>query len=71
MIKGTIVTLAMAMVLLAFGTADASAWVCRAGGVGGTTVARSWNIIDAKIVALRKCERRSPIPVCTILYCRW
>jgi hypothetical protein len=69
MIKGTIATLAMAGALLAFGTSDASAWVCRAGGVGVTTAARSWNIIDAKIVALRRCERRSPIPVCTILYC--
>jgi hypothetical protein len=70
MVKGTLATLVMAVALLAFGMSEASAWVCRAGGVGGTTVARSWNIIDAKIVALRRCERRSPIPICTILYCR-
>ncbi len=70
MIKATFAALAVAAALLAFGSSEASAWVCRAGGVGGTTVGRSWNIIDAKLIALRKCERRSPIPVCTILYCR-
>ena len=70
MMKGTLVTLAVAIALLAFGASEASAWVCRAGGVGGTTLGRSWNVIDAKLIALRKCERRSPIPVCTILYCR-
>ncbi|MGE0035744.1 MAG: hypothetical protein AB7S93_08930 [Xanthobacteraceae bacterium] len=70
MIKATFATLAVAAALLAFGSSEASAWVCRAGGVGVTSVGRSWNIIDAKIIALRKCERRSPIPVCTILYCR-
>lgn len=70
MIKGTLATLAVAAALLAFGSSEASAWVCRAGGVGVTTVGRSWNIIDAKLIALRKCERRSPIPVCTIIYCR-
>lgn len=66
----TLATLAVAIALLSFGASEASAWVCRAGGVGVTTAGRSWNIIDAKLVALRKCERRSPIPVCTILYCR-
>lgn len=70
MIKGTLATLAVVAALLAFGSSEASAWVCRAGGVGVTTVGRSWNIIDAKLIALRKCERRSPIPVCTIIYCR-
>jgi hypothetical protein len=70
MIKATIATLVVTAALLATGVSEASAWVCRAGGVGGTTVGRSWNIIDAKLIALRKCEHRSPIPVCTILYCR-
>jgi hypothetical protein len=56
--------------LLAFGATEASAWVCRAGGVGGTTYGRSWNILDAKLIALRNCEHRSPVPVCTILWCR-
>jgi hypothetical protein len=61
---------ALALSLIALGTTEASAWVCRAGGVGGSTVGRHWNIVDAKLIALRKCERRSPVPVCTILYCR-
>jgi succinate-acetate transporter protein len=69
MMKMTLVTLAVAMALLAFGASEASAWVCRAGGIGGTTLGWSWNVIDAKLIALRKCERRSPIPVCTILHC--
>ena len=56
--------------LLALGATEASAWVCRAGGVGGTTIGRHWNILDAKMIALRRCEHRSPVPVCTILYCR-
>ena len=62
MMKMTLVTLAVAMALLAFGASEASAWVCRAGGIGGTTLGGSWNVIDAKLIALRKCERRSPIP---------
>jgi hypothetical protein len=70
MMRTTLATLAVATALLAFGASEASAWVCRAGGVGGSTIGRSWNIIDAKVIALRKCERRSPVPVCTILYCR-
>src|SRR3984893_10188873 len=35
MMKATLVTLAVAIALLAFGASEASAWVCRAGGVGG------------------------------------
>ena len=27
-------------------------------------------VIDAKLIALRRCENYSPIPVCTILWCR-
>ena len=68
--KGTLATLAVAVALLAFGASEASAWVCRAAGVGGSITGRSWNIVDAKLIALRKCERRSPVPVCTIVYCR-
>ena len=71
MLKASVAPLAVAMALLAFGSSEASAWVCRAGGIGVSTVGRSWNVIDAKIIALRSCERRSPIPICTILYCRW
>jgi hypothetical protein len=61
---------AVAAGLLAFGTQEASAWVCRAVGVGGTTYGKHWNVVDAKLIALRKCERRSPVPVCTIMWCR-
>jgi hypothetical protein len=68
--KATLATLAVAALLLAFGASEASAWVCRAAGVGGSTIGRSWNIVDAKLIALRKCEHRSPVPVCTIVYCR-
>lgn len=68
--KAFLTTLAVAASLVAFGASEASAWVCRAAGAGVSTVGRSWNIVDAKIIALRKCERRSPVPVCTILYCR-
>ena len=31
---------------------------------------RSYFIIDAKLWALRRCEHYSPLPVCTILWCR-
>ena len=30
----------------------------------------AYSIVDAKLWALRSCERRSPVPVCTILWCR-
>jgi hypothetical protein len=63
-------TLAVSAALLTFGTSEASAWVCRAAGVGGSIEGRHWNIVDAKLIALRRCEHRSPVPVCTILYCR-
>jgi hypothetical protein len=63
-------TLAIVIAVLACGVSDASAWVCRAGGVGVTTFGSSRSIESAKFIALRRCERRSPLPVCTILYCR-
>jgi hypothetical protein len=31
---------------------------------------RNYSIIDAKLSALRRCERNSPLPVCTIVWCR-
>jgi len=70
MMRTGLATLAMVFTVLAFGASDASAWVCRAGGVGVTTFGSSLSIARAKIIALRRCERRSPVPVCTILYCR-
>jgi hypothetical protein len=63
-------TFAVVIAMLACGASDASAWVCRAGGVGVTTVGSSRSIAAAKITALRRCERRSPLPACTIIYCR-
>jgi hypothetical protein len=70
MMRTGLATLAMVVTMLAFGVSDASAWVCRAGGMGVTTFGSSGSIARAKIIALRRCERRSRVPVCTILYCR-
>jgi hypothetical protein len=44
--------------------------VCRAVGIGSGGYGRSFSVIDAKLIALRRCENYSPIPVCTILWCR-
>jgi hypothetical protein len=63
-------SLAVAATMLAGASSEASAWVCRATGLGSGGWARSVNVVDAKIWALRRCERNSPIPVCTILWCR-
>lgn len=56
--------------VLAVASSPASAWVCHATGLGSGASARSYSIIDAKLWALRRCERGSPLPVCTILWCR-
>jgi hypothetical protein len=63
-------SLVVAASLLSLATSEASAYVCRATGVGSSGWARSYSIIDAKIVALRRCEHHSPVPICTILWCR-
>jgi len=68
--RASLATLAGVVAVLALSASDASAWVCRAGGVGVTTVGVSRSVVRAKFLALRRCERRSPVPVCTILYCR-
>jgi hypothetical protein len=70
MMRTGLATLAMVVVMLACGASEASAWVCRAGGVGATAFGSGRGIAVAKIRALRRCERRSPLHVCTILYCR-
>jgi hypothetical protein len=70
MLRTGLATLAIVFAMLACGVSDASAWVCRAGGVGATAFGSSRSIERAKITALRRCERRSPLHVCTILYCR-
>jgi len=70
LMRTSLATLAVVVAMLACGASEASAWVCRAGGVGVTTFGSSRSVENAKIIALRRCERRSPLPVCTILYCR-
>jgi hypothetical protein len=62
--------LVLAGSVLAVASSEASAWVCFATGLGSGASARSYSIIDAKLWALRRCERNSPLPVCTILWCR-
>jgi hypothetical protein len=70
MIRTSLATLAVVVAVLGCGATEASAWVCRATGIGVTTFGQSRSITRAKIIALRRCERRSPVPVCTIVYCR-
>jgi hypothetical protein len=62
--------LVAAAALVSVGSTKASAWTCYATGLGSGGSARSYSIIDAKLFALRRCERNSPLPVCTILWCR-
>jgi hypothetical protein len=47
-------------------------WLARGGYAahGAGIVGRSFSVIDAKLIALRRCENYSPILVCTILWCR-
>jgi hypothetical protein len=66
----TFAAFVVAASLLAAASSEASAWVCFATGLGSSGRARSYDIIDAKLFALRRCERNSPVPVCTILWCR-
>lgn len=70
MMRTGLATFAVVVAMLACGVSDASAWVCRAGGVGVTTFGSGRSVVAAKISALRRCERRSPLHVCTIIYCR-
>lgn len=68
--KTLLATLLFAAAMTAFTASEASAWVCRAQGLYSRGYGASYWIVDAKLIALRKCERRSPVPVCTILWCR-
>jgi hypothetical protein len=65
-----LVSLVVAASLLSVASSEASAWVCRAAGLGSGGWGRSYSIVDAKLWALRRCEHYSPLPVCTILWCR-
>src|SRR5262245_7343006 len=66
----TLTAFVVAASLLPLASSEASAWVCRAIGLGSSGYARAYDIIDAKLFALRQCERRSPLPVCTLVWCR-
>jgi hypothetical protein len=63
-------SLVVAACLLSVASSEASAWVCRAVGVGSGGMGRGASVADAKFQALRRCEHRGPVPVCTILWCR-
>jgi hypothetical protein len=65
-----IASFVVAASLLSVASSEASAWVCRAVGIGSGGWGRSYSVIDAKLIALRRCENYSPLPVCTILWCR-
>jgi tartrate dehydratase alpha subunit/fumarate hydratase class I-like protein len=68
---GRILTcIVVATSLLAIAASEASAWTCLATGVGANGMGRSYTVIDAKLMALRRCERTSPVPICTIVWCR-
>jgi hypothetical protein len=62
--------LVIAVSLATLPSSEAAAWVCRAVGLGSGGFAQAYDIIDAKLFALRQCERHSPLPVCTIVSCR-
>jgi hypothetical protein len=66
----TLAAFVVAASLLTVATSEASAWVCFATGLGSAGMGRSYDVIDAKLFALRRCERHSPVPICTILWCR-
>ena len=66
----TVAAFVVAASLLAVASSEASAWVCFATGLGSGGYGRSYDVIDAKLFALRRCERNSPVPICTILWCR-
>jgi len=47
-------SLAVAATMLAGASSEASAWVCRATGLGSGGWARSSSVVDAKVWALRR-----------------
>jgi len=67
--RGILAASVIAVGLLAVASSEASAWTCRAVGLSGSAWARHYNIIDAKLLALRRCERMSALHICTIAYC--
>src|SRR5262249_30067995 len=65
----TLTAFVVAASLLTLASSEAAAWECRAVGLGSSGYARAYDIIDAKLFALRQCERHSPLPVCTLVWC--
>lgn len=62
---------AIGVVLVGATSSEAPAWVCLAVGVGSKAIGRDYNsVVEAKLMALRGCERNSPVPVCYIAWCR-
>ena len=53
--------------LLAAASSEVSVWVCLAAGAGAGAYGRDYNVVNAKFMALRGCERRAPI---TLVWCR-
>jgi hypothetical protein len=68
--RGVLASFVVAIALMAMASSEASAWTCKAIGLSGYAFARHYNIIDAKMLALRRCERRSTLHVCTLAWCR-
>jgi hypothetical protein len=68
--RGILTTLVFAASLLVLVPTSASAWVCVADGFGASASARSKSITTAKLSALRACERKAALRICTIRYCR-
>jgi hypothetical protein len=68
--KANLITLCVAAALLGLAPSQASAWTCRATGVGASGTGQGFSAERAKFRALRQCERASLMHVCTILWCR-
>ncbi len=54
--RNTLAAIVVAASLLSVASSEASAWVCRAVGIGSGGYGRSFSVIDAKLIALRRCE---------------
>jgi hypothetical protein len=68
--RGNLVALAVGASLLALAPSEASAYVCKAVGLGWSGVGRGSYIERAKLIALHRCENNAGLHLCTILYCR-
>ncbi len=62
--------IAIIAALLALSPSEASAWVCRADGFGAQGYGRSLSVAQARLIALRECQFRSPLRACALISCR-